>query len=223
MAVNKQETISWFDNRKGKLTYSMYGSRNGSDGTADCSGAMTQAVRDSGANPYAFLYSTVTLASYLASNGYTRISVNQDWDALAGDVILMSWGNDMSTSGGAGGHVGVMKDSIRFISVDYWTGGAKGTAVSEHVWNNYYAVQRPNYIEVWRSSGSGSSNNGFTVGQKVKLLNHATQYQTLQAIPSWVKNKTYTVQQVKNVNQSNSKRAYLLKEIMSWVLEQDLG
>ncbi|MHC5215875.1 peptidoglycan amidohydrolase family protein [Enterococcus sp. LJL128] len=178
-------------------------------------------MRDAGAVPYDYLYSTVTLAGYLQKNGYKRISVNQDWDAEAGDIILMSWGNDMSTSGGAGGHVGVMKDSIRFISVDYWTGGNPGTAVSEHVWNNYYAVQRPNYIEVWRLA-AGSTSNGFAVGQKVKLLNHATQYQTLERIPSWVKNKTYTVQQVKTVNNPNSKRAYLLKEIHSWVLQQDL-
>ncbi|MGC6767589.1 hypothetical protein [Enterococcus sp. LJL51] len=46
--------------------------------------------------------------------------------------------------------------------------------------------------------------------------------QTLERIPSWVKNKTYTVQQVKTVNNPNSKRAYLLKEIHSWVLQQDL-
>ncbi|MBP1046393.1 hypothetical protein I6N96_08855 [Enterococcus sp. BWM-S5] len=159
MTVSRQQTIAWFDDRKGELTYSMYGSRNGSDGTADCSGSITQAVRDAGGVPYDYLYSTVTLAGYFEKNGYKRISVNQDWDAEAGDIILMSWGNDMSTSGGAGGHVGVMKDQTRFISVDYWTGGTIGTAVSEHVWNNYYAVQRPNYIEVWRPSGEGSANN----------------------------------------------------------------
>lgn len=159
MSANKQQTIAWFDDRKGELTYSMYGSRNGSDGTADCSGSITQAVRDAGGVPYDYLYSTVTLAGYFEKNGYKRISVNQDWDAAAGDIILMSWGNDMSTSGGAGGHVGVMKDPTKFISVDYWTGGTPGTAVSEHIWNDYHAVQRPNYIEVWRPEESTSSNN----------------------------------------------------------------
>lgn len=33
------EIVSWFENRVGQLTYSMTGSRNGADGTADCSGA----------------------------------------------------------------------------------------------------------------------------------------------------------------------------------------
>lgn len=63
----------------------------------------------------------------------------------------------------------------------------------------------------------------FVLGQTVTLLSKATHYQTGQAIPSWVKNKKYTISQVKQVKQSNSKQAYLLKEIMSWVLEQDLG
>ena len=152
MAVNNNAVVSWFDARKGKLTYSMYRSRNGADGTADCSGSITQAIRDAGASPYAYLYSTVTLGSYLSANGFTRISENQSWDAQRGDIVLMSWGADMSTSGGAGGHVGVMKDATSFISTDYWTGGQAGTAVTEHIWNQYYAIQKPNYIEVWRNS-----------------------------------------------------------------------
>jgi len=68
-----------------------------------------------------------------------------------------------------------------------------------------------------------AASKDFSIGQKVKLLNHATQYQTGQRIPAHVKNKNYTIQQIKNVNQSSSKKAYLLKEIMSWVLSQDLG
>ncbi|CEN27979.1 peptidoglycan amidohydrolase family protein [Lactococcus piscium] len=153
MGVDNNAVVGWFDNRKGMLTYSMYGSRNGSDGTADCSGSITQAMKDAGATKYAYLYSTVTLASYLSENGYVRISVNQSWDAQRGDIVLMSWGPGMQYSGGAGGHVGVMKDSNVFISVDYWTGGQAGTAVSEHNWDTYYSVQKPQYIEVWRQDG----------------------------------------------------------------------
>lgn len=153
MTIDNNKAISWFDIRKGLLTYSMSGSRNGTDGTADCSGAITQAIRDAGGSQYAYLYSTVTLGSYLSANGFTRISENQSWDAQRGDIILMSWGPGMQYSGGAGGHVGVMKDSSVFISVDYWTGGQAGTAVSEHNWDTYYSVQKPQYIEVWRQDG----------------------------------------------------------------------
>lgn len=103
MVVNNNQGVSWFDNRKGLITYSMYGSRNGTDGTADCSGSITQAVRDAGGSPYAYLYSTVTLGGYFSATGYTRISVNESWDAQKGDIILMSWGAGMQYSGGAGG------------------------------------------------------------------------------------------------------------------------
>ena len=154
MTIDNNKAISWFDIRKGLLTYSMYGSRNGTDGTADCSGSITQAIRDAGGSPYAYLFSTVTLGGYLSANGYNRISENQSWDAQRGDIILMSWGPSMAYSGGAGGHVGIMKDHDTFISVDYWTGGQVGTAVSEHNWDYYYSVNKPQYIEVWRQNGT---------------------------------------------------------------------
>ncbi len=64
--------------------------------------------------------------------------------------------------------------------------------------------------------------SGLAVGSKVTVRAAATHYQTGQPIASWVKGKTYTIQQVKVVNQSASKRAYLLSDIVSWVLEQDL-
>lgn len=153
--MNKDALINWFTARRGHLTYSMLGSRNGSDGTADCSGSVSQALKEAGVNIVG-LPSTVTLGSQLAKNGFVRVSKNQDWNAQKADIVLMSWGADMSQSGGAGGHVGVMMDADHFISVDYWTGGQAGTAVSTHLWNDYYAVQRPSYIEVWRYVGQAT-------------------------------------------------------------------
>lgn len=154
--MNTDILINWFESRRGKLTYSMYGSRNGSDGTADCSGSVSQALKEAGVNIIG-LPSTVTLGSQLANNGFIRVSKNTDWTAQRGDIVLMSWGADMSQSGGAGGHVGVMEDANTFISVDYWTDGAAGQAVSSHDWEQYYAVERPAYIEVWRYNGSGGN------------------------------------------------------------------
>lgn len=62
----------------------------------------------------------------------------------------------------------------------------------------------------------------YHVGDSVRVLGHATHYQTGQAMASWVKGRTYKILQVKAVNQSRSKRAYLLEGITSWVLEQDV-
>lgn len=151
--MNTDVLINWFESRRGKLTYSMYGSRNGSDGTADCSGSISQALKEAGVNIIG-LPSTVTLGSQLAKNGFYRVSKNTDWDGQRGDIILMSWGADMSQSGGAGGHVGVLEDANTFISVDYSTGGQRGTAVSSHNWDSYYYSTKPKYVEAWRFSGS---------------------------------------------------------------------
>ena len=151
--MNTDVLINWFESRRGKLTYSMYGSRNGSDGTADCSGSISQALKEAGVNIIG-LPSTVTLGSQLANNGFYRVSKNEDWNGQRGDIVMMSWGADMSQSGGAGGHVGVLEDANTFISVDYSTGGQAGTAVSSHNWDSYYNNSRPAYVEAWRFSGS---------------------------------------------------------------------
>lgn len=60
------------------------------------------------------------------------------------------------------------------------------------------------------------------VGDTVTVLNTATHYQTGQKIAPFVKGSKYKIKQVKSVNQSKSKRAYLLDKINSWVLEQDV-
>lgn len=70
--------------------------------------------------------------------------------------------------------------------------------------------------------GSSKDSRNFAIGTKVKIRATASHYQTGQSIPSSIKGTAYTVMQKKTVNQSNSTCAYLLKEIMSWVLVQDL-
>lgn len=60
-----QSIVNWFVNHRGKLTYSMYGSRNGADGTADCSGSISQALKEAGIGIQG-LPSTVTLGQQLA-------------------------------------------------------------------------------------------------------------------------------------------------------------
>lgn len=144
---------NWFVARRGRVTYSMTGSRNGTDGTGDCSGTISQALKDNGFNIQG-LPSTVTLGAQLAKVGWVRISRNEDWDAKADDIVLMSWGHDMSTSGGSGGHVGVMLDSVYFISCDYSTQGAPNQAINTYPWDDYYYWNKPAYIEVWRYNGN---------------------------------------------------------------------
>ena len=154
----QQSIVNGFISRRGLITYSMLGSRNGSDGTGDCSGIMSQVLKEAGIAIQG-LPSTVTLGQQLANNGFYRISRNQPWDAQPADIILMSWGADMSTSGGAGGHVGAMIDDTYFISCDYSTQGAPGQAINTYPWNDYYGWNKPAYIEVWRYANTAPQTN----------------------------------------------------------------
>lgn len=58
------------------------------------------------------------------------------------------------------------------------------------------------------------------VGDTVLLKTSATNYQTGEPIPANVKGKKYTVQQIKD---ASGQKAYLLKEIMSWVWSKDVS
>ena len=154
----KQALVDEMVKLRGTITYSMFGSRDGSDGTGDCSGIMDRVLKAVGFHIEG-LPSTVTLGKQLANNGFYRVSINQDWDAETGDVVLMSWGADMSASGGAGGHVGLMMDDTYFISCDYSTKGADGQAINTYPWNEYYNANKPRYIEVWRYADSSLKTN----------------------------------------------------------------
>ena len=68
------------------------------------------------------------------------------------------------------------------------------------------------YVAPAVNTGKGGT---FKVGDKVVVSKNATTYATGQAIASWVKGQTYTVQEVK------SDRC-LLSSIVSWVLNKDL-
>ena len=145
-----QRVINWFESRKGHLTYSMYGSRNGSDGTADCSGSMTQAIRDAGAGPYSYLYNTDSLHGYLRANGYYLVTANGNFTPERGDVII--WGRQ-GESGGAAGHTLVISqggNDAQCISTCYYTNGQPGTAVQELPYNWYWHLDGCPYYYVYR-------------------------------------------------------------------------
>ena len=152
--VDVNKTSQWFYDREGKLTYSMYGSRNGTDGTADCSGAVTQAIYDAGGTKPAYLYNTDSLHGYLKQNGYQLIAENQDWQAQKGDVVI--WGKQ-GQSGGAAGHVSIISTNdpdAKAVSVNYVTQGQAGTAVTEEDYNQFAQANGWPYSYAYRHANS---------------------------------------------------------------------
>lgn len=81
----------------------------------------------------------------------------------------------------------------------------------------------------WRTTGSFGQRGGVDRAPqngKLTIASWATHWQTGERIDSWVKGKTFPVVQTKSVNQSKSKKAYLVKNggyYLGWVLEQDIA
>ncbi|MGC6768622.1 peptidoglycan amidohydrolase family protein [Enterococcus sp. LJL128] len=216
--TSKEQMIRWMADRQGKVTYSM----NARTGPAsyDCSSAVYYALQAGEFLHAGTMGNTDSLFGHLENNGWKALSERNGYiDAGRGDIFI--WGV-RGASGGASGHTGIFLDTEKIIHCNY---GYNGITVNNHdqIWTYNGGPANTIYRYQGTENNSSSASKEFSVGQQVKLLNHATQYQTRERIPVWVKNRTYTIQQEKKVTQSNSKKAYLLKEIQSWVLEQDLG
>lgn len=152
--VDQDRVIQWYKANEGRLTYSMYGSRNGTDGTADCSGSMTQAIYEAGGKQYKWLYSTEYIHDYLKENNYKLIAEDKNWNAKRGDVVV--WGKQ-GESAGAGGHIGVISKSdpsATFLSTCYYTGGQVGTAVQDIDYNYFSSLDNYPYTYVYRYEGT---------------------------------------------------------------------
>ena len=151
-----ERVANWFYSRIGKITYSMYGSRNGKDGTADCSGSITQALWDAGASRPADNvikwggYNTETIHPYLKANGYYLVAQGTaDFTPQRGDIII--WGK-LGSSGGAGGHIMLVTTSGPNPNVISTCGYdmSKGQAIKEFGYNWYWNYDGRPYYYVYR-------------------------------------------------------------------------
>lgn len=119
--INIDAAINYFYGLQKKgVTYSMYGSRTGADGTADCSGSVYAALRSGGASDNGYVVSTETEHAWLIKNGFKLIAENTNWDAKRGDVTI--WGQK-GASAGAGGHTGIWLDNQNWIECTGWKNG----------------------------------------------------------------------------------------------------
>ncbi|MDR9868402.1 peptidoglycan amidohydrolase family protein [Lactococcus cremoris] len=123
MTLNIGNGIGALKQQIGCATYSMYGSRNFSDGTCDCSGSVYYALRLAGASSFGYIPSTETMHQWLLDNNYELIAENAEWQMKAQDVII--WGRK-GESAGSGGHTGIAVDSQNWIECTAWYGGGNG-------------------------------------------------------------------------------------------------
>ncbi|WP_251849483.1 peptidoglycan amidohydrolase family protein [Enterococcus hirae] len=146
MSINMEAAIAKaYALKNAGITYSMLGSRIGTDGTADCSGMVYAALRAGGGSNYGCVPCTETLHDYLLKNGFELIAENREWNMQRGDVVI--WGKKGS-SAGAGGHTGICVDNHNWIEC---TGWKNGIIVYDHD-VRWVMVSGP-YFYVYRQKG----------------------------------------------------------------------
>lgn len=160
MTLNIENGISALKQQIGRATYSMYGSRNFSDGTCDCSGSVYYGLTNGGVKPLGYIPSTETMHQWLLDNNYKLIAENSEWNMQAQDVII--WGRK-GESAGAGGHTGIAVDGQNWIECTAWSGGGNGAEggviISNH--DSRWAMNGCPYFYVYRSqqNSSGADNS----------------------------------------------------------------
>lgn len=98
------------------VTYSMNGSRIGTDGTADCSGAVYISLVKGGAKPHSYPVNTESEHAWLIANGFELIAFNKEWNMQRGDVLIFGL---KGQSAGAGGHTAIAVDHNNVIHCNY--------------------------------------------------------------------------------------------------------
>ncbi len=128
--IDIEKTIQWFENRKGKVSYSMQ-NRNGLY-SYDCSSSIYYALRSGGASSNGWTIDTEREHSWLLQNGFEKITDNVPWNAKRGDIFV--WGRKGNSSGSFG-HTGIFIDENRIIHCNY---SANGISVDNHdrLWIN---------------------------------------------------------------------------------------
>lgn len=158
MTLNIENGISALKQQIGRATYSMYGSRNFSDGTCDCSGAVYYGLTNGGVKPLGYIPSTETMHQWLLDNNYKLIAENSEWKMQAQDVII--WGRK-GESAGAGGHTGIAVDDQNWIECTAWSGGGNGAEggviISNH--DSRWAMNGCPYFYVYRSQQNSSTSD----------------------------------------------------------------
>ena len=125
MSINLDTSIEWFKSKVGKVTYSMTGKRDGSDGTGDCSGMVVTALVKGGASNPGWLLNTEYMHDWLLSNNFELIAFNKSWEMKKGDVVILGL---KGQSSGAAGHTFMAVNETNAIDCA-WYGSTTVNAV----------------------------------------------------------------------------------------------
>ncbi|HEM3710124.1 TPA: glucosaminidase domain-containing protein [Streptococcus suis] len=145
MAINLEASISWMNDRVGKVTYSM-DYRNGPN-SYDCSSAVYYALMAGGAISAGWAVNTEYEHDWLIRNGYVLVAENKPFDAKRHDIFI--WGKRGYSSGG-GGHTGIFVDNVNIIHCNFKRNGI--------TIDDYNKVSRGMYYYLYRPTQPSTSN-----------------------------------------------------------------
>ena len=157
-----KNAVEWGLNQMGKgITYSMNGARNGSDGTMDCSGFVSTALKEAGM-PDVPLMSTVTMLQNSNALGQSGTLFKEvDYKTAKKGTIIVVGG---LAGGGANGHTFFLLedfhgDSTKVLECSYGYNGLskEGTFVYASMNYNQVVALEPVATSSSSSSSSGSS------------------------------------------------------------------
>lgn len=133
--------INWFEERKGKVRYSM-NNRTGK-GSYDCSSSVYYAVTEALDLPISYPCNTANLGKYLLENGFELICSNGEWEAKRGDIII--WARQVGVPG-AYAHTAVFIDNQNLIHCNYNANGisvdSENSLIKNGLYNWHYSVYR---------------------------------------------------------------------------------
>lgn len=154
------------------ITYNMYGSRSGKDGTFDCSSYVYSCLVAGGASKESWPVSTESEHAWLKKNGFKLISQNRDWKMKRGDIVI--WGK-LGQSAGAGGHTGICVSGSHWLECTAYTGGGNGPygGIIESNHDSRWAMNGGPYFYAYRYAGKKPKK-----AKKAKKKDWSKQYYT---------------------------------------------
>ena len=167
-----KKAVEWGLNQMGKgITYSMNGARNGSDGTMDCSGFVSTALKEAGM-PEVPLMSTVTMLQNSNALGQSGTLFKEvDYKTAKKGTIIVVGG---LAGGGANGHTFFLMedfhgDDTKVLECSYGYNGLSkdGTFVAASMNYNQVVALEP-VATSSSSSGSSSSSSAAASGKDKK-------------------------------------------------------
>ena len=166
-----KKAVEWGLNQMGKgITYSLYGARNGSDGTMDCSGFVSMALKEAGMSDVPIM-STVTMLQNSNALGQSGTLFKEvDYKTAKKGTIIVVGG---LAGGGANGHTFFLMedfhgDDTKVLECSYGYNGLskEGTFVAASM--NYNQVVALEPVATSPSSSSSSSSSSAAASGKDK-------------------------------------------------------